>query len=423
MSMASNRRILFASLVGTSIEFFDFYAYATAAVIVFPQLFFPASEPSAALLQSFATFALAFVARPFGAVLFGHFGDRIGRKSTLVAALLTMGVSTVAIGMLPTYGEVGVLAPVLLGLCRFGQGLGLGGEWGGAVLLATENALPPERAWFGMFPQLGAPIGFLASTGVFLALTRMSDEHFLTWGWRLPFLASAALVGVGLYVRLRLAETRDFRIMTATKLPVRNPMRRVMTRHTRALFLGTLAATAPFVILYVITVFSLSWATSKLGYTRPQMLVAQMIGMVVLGLLIPVSARLAQRWSAKSVLMAAIVGLTIFGLIFGSLFRAGSFPMVLITTVSGLGLAGLSYGPLGTALAELFPTHVRYTGISLAFNLAGILGASATPYIATGLASGWGLPAVGYYLSAVVIVSAVALGTMGLGMPRKPISY
>ena len=197
MSMASNRRILVASLVGTSIEFFDFYAYATAAVLVFPQLFFPASEPSAAILQSFATFALAFIARPFGAVVFGHFGDRIGRKSTLIAALLTMGVSTVAIGILPTYGEVGVLAPILLGLCRFGQGLGLGGEWGGAVLLATENALPPQRAWFGMFPQLGAPIGFLGSTGVFLALTRMSDEHFLTWGWRVPFLASAALARNG----------------------------------------------------------------------------------------------------------------------------------------------------------------------------------------------------------------------------------
>src|SRR6201991_3517343 len=201
-------RVLFASLVGTTIEFFDFYIYATAAVLVFPKLFFPASDPSAATLQSFATFALAFFARPIGSAIFGHFGDRIGRKATLVAALLTMGLSTVAIGLLPTYQTIGVLAPLLLALCRFGQGLGLGGEWGGAVLLATENAPPGKHAWYGMFPQLGAPIGFLFSTGTFLGLSRwVNDESFFDWGWRTPFLASALLVFVGLWVRLRLEET------------------------------------------------------------------------------------------------------------------------------------------------------------------------------------------------------------------------
>src|SRR6266568_6004800 len=188
----SPRRVLFASLIGTTIEFFDFYIYATAAVLVFPKLFFPASDPKAAGLQSLATFALAFFARPVGSAVFGHFGDRIGRKATLVAALLTMGVSTVLIGLLPTYAQIGVLAPLLLALLRFGQGLGLGGEWGGAVLLATENAPPGKRAWYGMFPQLGAPLGFLCSTGVFLLLTQyVSDADFLTWGWRVPFLASA----------------------------------------------------------------------------------------------------------------------------------------------------------------------------------------------------------------------------------------
>src|SRR5690606_30334128 len=209
---ASPRRILFASLIGTTIEFFDFYIYATAAVLVFPKLFFPASEPTAATLQSLATFALAFLARPLGSAVFGHYGDRIGRKATLVAALLTMGISTVVIGLLPTYAQVGVLAPALLALCRFGQGLGLGGEWGGAVLLATENAPPGKRAWYGMFPQLGAPLGFLCSTGVFLGLAHFLDEgQFMAWGWRVPFLASAALVLVGLWVRLRITETPAFR--------------------------------------------------------------------------------------------------------------------------------------------------------------------------------------------------------------------
>src|SRR5687767_2519428 len=184
------RQVLFASLIGTTIEFFDFYIYATAAVLVFPRLFFPASDPTSATLASLATFAIAFLARPIGSALFGHFGDRIGRKATLVAALLTMGISTVLIGLLPTYASIGVLAPVLLALCRFGQGFGLGGEWGGAILLATENAPPGKRAWYGMFPQLGAPLGFIGSGGIFLVLTKtLSDAQFFSWGWRIPFLA------------------------------------------------------------------------------------------------------------------------------------------------------------------------------------------------------------------------------------------
>lgn len=207
----SPRQVLFASLVGTTIEFFDFYIYATAAVLVFPRLFFPASDPRAATLASLVTFALAFLARPIGSAVFGHFGDRVGRKTTLVAALLTMGFSTVAIGALPTYASIGFLAPVLLAVCRFGQGFGLGGEWGGAVLLAVENAPPDKRAWYGMFPQLGAPIGFFFSGAVFLLLSRLlDDQQFFAYGWRIPFLASAVLVIVGLYVRLTITETPVF---------------------------------------------------------------------------------------------------------------------------------------------------------------------------------------------------------------------
>ena len=224
-SVNSARQILVASLMGTAIEFFDFYIYATAAVLVFPRQFFPSSDPATATLASLATFAIAFLARPIGSALFGHFGDRVGRKTTLVAALLTMGVSTVAIGALPTYRRIGLAAPLLLALCRFGQGLGLGGEWGGAILLATENAPPGKRAWYGMFPQLGAPIGFFCSGGIFLLLSRwLTDEQFFAWGWRVPFLSSAVLVIIGLYVRLAITETPVFAQAVARHERVKVPM-------------------------------------------------------------------------------------------------------------------------------------------------------------------------------------------------------
>src|SRR5271167_5163743 len=246
------RRILFASLIGTTIEFFDFYIYATAAVLVFPRLFFPKSDPAAATLASLATFGIAFIARPFGSAFFGHFGDRIGRKATLVAALLTMGLSTVAIGALPTYGTIGVAAPALLAFFRFGQGLGLGGEWGGAVLLAIENAPREKRAWYGMFPQLGAPVGLLFSGGIFLALSKwLTDAQFFAFGWRIPFLASAALVLVGLYVRLTITETPVFQEALHRRKQVKVPMLTVFREHGRTLFVGTLVAITTFVLFYL----------------------------------------------------------------------------------------------------------------------------------------------------------------------------
>ncbi|PZQ15516.1 MAG: MFS transporter [Rhodanobacter denitrificans] len=407
---ASPRRVLFASLIGTTIEFFDFYIYATAAVLVFPQLFFPAGDPASATLQSLATFALAFFARPIGSALFGHFGDRVGRKATLVAALLTMGGSTVLIGLLPTYASIGVLAPALLALCRFGQGLGLGGEWGGAVLLATENAPPGKRAWYGMFPQLGAPIGFLCSTGVFLLLTECLDEaQFLAWGWRIPFLASALLVLVGLYVRLRLTETPAFQRAIANEERVRLPMATVLAQHPLVLLLGTFAATATFVLFYLMTVFALSWGTSALGYARETFLVLQMGGVLFFAATIPLSALVADRRGRRAVLIGATIAIGLYGLTFAPLFGAGSAAGTFAFLALGLALMGLTYGPLGTALAELFPTAVRYTGASLTFNLAGIVGASLAPYAATWLAGRYGIASVGYYLSAAAAVSLLAL--------------
>jgi metabolite-proton symporter len=411
----STARVLFASLIGTTIEFFDFYIYATAAVIVFPKHFFPSSDPTSAMLQSFATFALAFFARPVGSAVFGHFGDRIGRKATLVAALLTMGLSTVCIGLLPTYESIGVLAPIGLSLCRFGQGFGLGGEWGGAVLLATEHAPPGKKAWFGMFPQLGAPIGFLCSTAIFLLLGKgMDDAAFDAWGWRVPFIASSLLVFVGLWIRLSLTETPEFQQAIDKAERVKLPIGAVLTKHTRALLTGTFAGAATFTLFYLMTVFTLSWGTTALHYARQDFLVLQMIGVVFFGVAIPLSALVADRIGSRLMIILATIAITAFGFLLAPLLGSGSTVGVVACLSLGLALMGLTYGPLGAALSGLFPTTVRYTGASLAFNLAGIVGASLAPYLATWLAAHHGLPAVGQYLAVVGVVTLVAL----LAMPR-----
>lgn len=405
----SATRILIASLAGTTIEFFDFYIYATAAVLVFPKLFFPSSDATAATLESLATFALAFFARPVGAALFGHFGDRIGRKATLIAALLTMGISTVLIGFLPTYASIGAAAPILLALCRLGQGLGLGGEWGGAILLATENAPPGKRAWYGMFPQLGAPLGFLCSGGLFLLLSLcLSNDQFISFGWRLPFVASSALILVGLYVRLKITETPAFLESMNRNERVAIPMISIFREHSKALILGTLIAVATFVLFYLLTVFCLSWGTTHLGYSRNEFLVIQLIGVLFFGATVPFSASLADSYGRRITLILISGAILVFGLILGPLFSSGVWG-VMATMIIGFSLMGMTYGPLGTLLSELYPTAVRYTGASVSFSMAGILGASLAPYIATSLALTQGLDAVGYYLGTAAVLSLAAV--------------
>jgi metabolite-proton symporter len=402
------RQVLFASLIGTTIEFFDFYIYATAAVLVFPRLFFPASDPASAVLASLATFGIAFLARPVGSALFGHFGDRIGRKTTLVLALLTMGLSTIAIGALPTYGTIGFAAPLLLALCRFGQGLGLGGEWGGAVLLAIENAPPKKRAWYGMFPQLGAPLGFFLSGGVFLLLSRwLTDQQFFAFGWRLPFLASAVLVFLGLYVRLTITETPVFQRALNRGEQLKVPILAVFRKHTRALVEGILVCLATFVLFYLMTVFALSWGTTALGFSRGKFLLMQLFCVSFFAVTIPIAAVLAER-RRRRVMLWITASIFAFGLIMAPMFVAGTTGAVAMMAL-GLALMGLTYGPLGTIISELFPTPVRYTGSSLAFSLAGILGASLAPYIATWLATTYGLQYVGYYLSASAVLTFLGL--------------
>jgi metabolite-proton symporter len=410
----SPRQVLFASLIGTAIEFFDFYIYATAAVLVFPKLFFPATDPALATLSSLATFAIAFFARPIGSALFGHFGDRVGRKTTLVAALLTMGLSTVAIGLLPTYATIGIAASVLLAFCRFGQGLGLGGEWGGAVLLAIENAPPGRRAWYGMFPQLGAPVGFVCSGGIFLLLSAwLTDDQFFSFGWRIPFLASAALVVVGLYVRLAIHETPVFREAITRRERVKVPMLVVFRDYPKALIVGILIALATFVLFYLMTVFALAWGTTALGYSREQFLMIQLFGILFFALTIPIAAVLADRHGRRRTLLWTTVAIAAFGFVLAPGLEAGPAGATL-TMALGLTLMGFTYGPLGTALSELFPTAVRYTGSSLTFNLAGIFGASLAPYAATWLATTYGLQYVGYYL-----VLGAALTLVGLLASRE----
>jgi len=405
----SKTRVLFASLVGTTIEFFDFYIYATAAVLIFPHLFFPASSGSAAVLQSLATFAIAFIARPIGAALFGHLGDRIGRKATLVAALLTMGVSTVCIGLLPTYAQIGIFAPLLLAVCRLGQGLGLGGEWSGAVLLATENAPEGKRAWYGMFPQLGAPIGFILATGSFLLLGAIIPEQaFMQWGWRIPFIASAVLVIVGLYIRLKLHETPAFQKVLDKQKEVNIPFKEVLTKYTGKLILGTIAAICTFVVFYLTTVFALNWGTTKLGYARGEFLELQLFATLCFAAFIPLSAIFAEKFGRKTTSIGVCVAAAIFGLFFSSMLESGNTLIVFLFLCTGLAIMGLTYGPIGTVLSELFPTSVRYTGSALTFNLAGIFGASFAPLIATKLAETYGLYAVGYYLTAASLLSLIA---------------
>ncbi|WP_151957607.1 MFS transporter [Acinetobacter guillouiae] len=406
----SKARVLFASLVGTTIEFFDFYIYATAAVLIFPHLFFPAStDPMTATIQSLATFAIAFIARPIGAAIFGHLGDRIGRKATLVAALLTMGVSTVCIGLLPTYAQIGIVAPLLLALCRLGQGLGLGGEWSGAVLLATENAPEGKRAWYGMFPQLGAPIGFILATGSFLGLgALMSEADFMQWGWRIPFLASAALVIVGLYIRLKLHETPAFQKVLDKQKEVNVPFKEVVTKHYKMLFLGTIAAVCTFVVFYLTTVFALNWGTKQLGYSRAEFLEMQLVATLCFAAFIPLSAVFAEKFGRKATSIGVCIASALFGLVFASMLASGSTVIVFLFLCVGLALMGMTYGPIGTVLSEIFPISVRYTGSALTFNLAGILGASFAPLIATELATKYGLQAVGYYLTAASILSLLA---------------
>jgi len=406
----STTRVAVASFIGTAIEFYDFYVYATAAALVIGPVFFPQTSGTAQALSAFLTFGIAFLARPLGSALFGHFGDRIGRKSTLVASLLLMGISTTLIGLLPGYDNIGAWAPILLCVLRFGQGLGLGGEWGGAALLATENAPKGRRAWFGMFPQMGPSIGFLAANGLFLCLAMLlSEEQFRAWGWRIPFVLSAVLVIVGLYVRLKLVETPVFAKAMERHERASLPIAELFAKHWRPTLLGALAMVVCYALFYISTVFSLSYGVSTLGYSREDFLGLLCIAVLFMAAATPVSAWLSDRFGRKPVLIVGCIAAIASGFAMQPLLSQGSSVEVAVFLSLELFLMGVTFAPMGALRPELFPTHVRYTGASAAYNLGGILGASVAPYIAQKLVGLGGLSWVGGYVSVAAALSLLAV--------------
>ena len=418
-------RVIMASLIGTTIEFYDFYVYATAAVLVFPHLFFPSGNDTVALLASFGVFGAAMVARPLGAVVFGHIGDKRGRKVTLVGALLTMGIATFLIGALPTYEMAGWLAPALLMVLRLAQGFALGGEWSGAALVATENAPPGKRAIYGTFPQLGAPIGFIIANGLFLIIAALMpsgdpsrpSEAFLSWGWRVPFLFSIVMVVVGMWVRLHLVESQAFQKTVDDGRVHKVPLAAVFRNHGRELVLGTFYMLATYVLFYLMTTFSLSYGRAAvtarlpgLGYDYRSFVLMMIVGVVFFGVFTLVSGPWAEKWGRRKTMIWITLGIAVFGLVWVPML-AGGFVGVMAWLVLGFSLMGLTFGPMGALLPELFPASVRYTGSGISYNVSSILGAALAPFVAVALwSAGGGSPFwVGVYLSAMAVLTLVAL--------------
>ncbi|MFW5432056.1 MAG: MFS transporter [Methylophilaceae bacterium] len=413
MQKISTTKIAFASFIGTAIEFYDFYIYAMAAALVIGQVFFPASDPAVQTLNAFLTFGIAFIARPFGAILFGHFGDKVGRKTTLAASLLVMGISTLLIGLLPGYAVLGVWAPVLLCLLRFGQGIGLGGEWGGAALLATEHAPEGKRGWFGMFPQLGPSVGFLLATLSFLGLSLfLTDAEFKAWGWRLPFIASALLVGVGLYVRFKLTETPAFTQALAQQATHSIPIKPLLKTHLKPILLGALAMVVCYNLFYTATVFCLSYGTKELGISRPDFLIMLCVAVLFMTLATPISAWLSDRFGRRPVLLISSALAVLAGFAMSPLMDGASMVTVTVFLSLALFLMGATFAPMGAFLPEQFPVAVRYTGAGLAYQLGGILGASFAPSVSQWLATQGGISWVGFYVSAMAVISFVAVWLM-----------
>ncbi|MGW4955725.1 MFS transporter [Nonomuraea sp. NPDC004186] len=407
----SRSRIAAASLIGTAIEFYDFYIYGTAAALVLNTAFFPGMDPVAGNLAAFSTFAVAFLSRPLGSALFGHWGDRVGRKSMLVVSLLVMGLSTVAIGLLPGYAAIGVIAPVLLVLLRFTQGIGLGGEWGGAALLATEHAPPGRRGLYAMFPQLGPSAGFIVANGLFLVLGEtLSDEQFGAWGWRLPFVASLLLVIVGLYVRLKISETPVFQAAMDQRRIAKVPIVALLRQQWRRVLLGAGAMTVAYTLFYTATTYCLAYGTTALKIPKTTMLGLTMVGVVFMAAGTVVSAMVSDRLGRRRTLLTGTGVAVVWGLVMFPLMETRSVFLVGVALAGALGLMGLVFGPMGAYLPELFKTQYRYSGASVAYSLGGVLGGAVPPLVATSLqAGGVGVMGVGVYVSAMALLSLLCL--------------
>ena len=404
-------KVAFASFIGTAIEFYDFYIYGTAAALVLGGAFFPEFSETSGTLASFATFAVAFFARPVGGAVFGHYGDRIGRKAMLIFSLLLMGVSTFLIGLLPGYAAIGIWAPVLLVALRFLQGFGLGGEWGGAVLLATEHATTGRRGFYSSFPQMGPAVGFLLSSGFFLILTSsLSEDQFASWGWRLPFLASIVLVAIGLYVRMTIAETPVFREAMETQTRARVPFFDMVRTYPRVLLLSSGGMALAYVLFYTITTFSLSYGTTQLGLRSTTLLYCTMISVALMGVAVPVFATLSDRIGRRRLCLAAaaLAGLWAFPLFW--LLDTGNPLLIAVSFSVGMIVFAMLYGPMGAFLPELYGTRLRYSGAAVSYNLGGVFGGALAPLIAAQLLAATGASwSVSLYILAMAAITFVCV--------------
>jgi putative metabolite transport protein HI_0281 len=414
-------KVALASMVGTAIEFFDYYIYAAAAVLVFNTQFFHSGDPLSDDLLSLSTLALAFFARPIGSALFGHFGDKIGRKKTLVASLVLMGGSTVIIGLLPTYSQIGIWAPILLCICRVGQGIGLGGEWGGAALVATENAPEGKRAWYGTFPQLGAPIGlFVANATFFLVSYFWGQQALVEWAWRIPFISSLALVLVGLYVRLTLHESHVFIEAEEKGKKLKAPVSVVFTKHFKPMVIGTFIMVATYSLFYIMTAFAQAYSRtpatlSEAGYPMGLGIPANtftgllLMSAIVFAICISISGLYADKIGRRKWLIWTTVSILIFALCMPLFLGNGTPTSVFAFLVIGMALMGMTFGPMAALLPELFPTEVRYSGASLAYNIASIIGATIAAMISLKINALYGLMGVGIYLAINAFLTLLAL--------------
>ncbi|MBF1230974.1 MAG: MHS family MFS transporter, partial [Haemophilus parainfluenzae] len=414
-------KVALASMVGTAIEFFDYYIYAAAAVLVFNTQFFHSGDPLSDDLLSLSTLALAFFARPIGSALFGHFGDKIGRKKTLVASLVLMGGSTVVIGLLPTYSQIGIWAPILLCICRVGQGIGLGGEWGGAALVATENAPEGKRAWYGTFPQLGAPIGlFVANATFFLVSYFWGQQALVEWAWRIPFVSSLALVLVGLYVRLTLHESHVFVEAEEKGKKLKAPVSVVFTKHFKPMVIGTFIMVATYSLFYIMTAFAQAYSRtpatlSEAGYPMGLGIPANtftgllLMSAIVFAIFISISGLYADKIGRRKWLIWTTVSILIFALCMPLFLGNGTPASVFAFLVIGMALMGMTFGPMAALLPELFPTEVRYSGASLAYNIASIIGATIAAMISLKINALYGLMGVGIYLAINAFLTLLAL--------------
>ncbi|MGH3517340.1 MAG: MFS transporter [Haloechinothrix sp.] len=400
-------RVATASFIGTAVEWYDYFIYGMAAAIVFGPLFFPGFSSIAGTMAAFATFSVGFLARPLGGIVMGHFGDRVGRKSMLVISLMLMGIATVGIGLLPTYATIGVWAPILLVTLRFIQGIGVGGEWGGAVLMAVEHAPAGKKGFYGSFPQMGVPGGLILANLVFLGMSStVSDDAFLAWGWRVPFLASAVMVIIGLVIRMTITESPDFEQVKQTSAAERMPIVTVLRENLKEVLIAAGAFIGINAVGYIFMAYLLSYSTTVLGISKSLILGFTLVASLVWLVAIPWSSALSDRHGRRPVLTFGSVGLAAWSLALFPLINTASPALILLALLGTAVFMGIVYGPMAALFSELFSAKVRYSGASLGYQLGSILGGGLAPTVATGLYASWGssIP-ITVYLTAVTLLS------------------